>query len=43
MMITDTSFFRDGNYHLETDTIDTLRFEQMAEVIRGLSYTLSEF
>jgi Zn-dependent M28 family amino/carboxypeptidase len=43
VMITDTSFFRNRNYHLETDTIDTLRFEQMAEVIRGLSFTLSEF
>jgi hypothetical protein len=43
MVVTDAFFFRNRNYHLETDTIDTLRFEQMAEVLRGLSCTLSEF
>lgn len=43
IMVTDTSFFRNRNYHLETDTIDTLDFEQMAEVVRGLYYTLSMF
>jgi Zn-dependent M28 family amino/carboxypeptidase len=40
IMITDTSFFRNKNYHLETDTIDSLDFEQMAEVVRGLHLTL---
>jgi Zn-dependent M28 family amino/carboxypeptidase len=43
VMITDTSFFRNRNYHQETDTIDTLDFEQMAELIKGLHYTLSAF
>jgi len=43
VMITDTSFFRNRNYHQETDTIDTLNFEQMAEVVKGLYYTLLEF
>ena len=43
IMITDTSFFRNKNYHLETDTIDTLHFEQMAEVVRGLHLTLLGF
>jgi len=42
IMITDTSFFRNKNYHLETDTIDTLHFDQMAEVVRGLHLTLSD-
>lgn len=42
IMITDTSFFRNKNYHQETDTIDTLDFETMAEVIKGLYYTLLE-
>jgi len=42
-MITDTSFFRNRNYHLETDTIDTLDFEQMAEVVNGLYNALSGF
>lgn len=43
VMITDTSFFRNGHYHQETDTIDTLNFERMAEVVKGLYYTLLEF
>jgi Zn-dependent M28 family amino/carboxypeptidase len=42
VMITDTSFFRNRNYHQETDTIDTLDFERMAEVVKGLYYTLLE-
>ncbi len=40
VMITDTSFFRNRNYHQETDTIDTLNFEQMAEVVKGLYDTV---
>jgi Zn-dependent M28 family amino/carboxypeptidase len=43
IMVTDTSFFRNGNYHQETDTIDTLNFDSMAEVVNGLYYTLLEF
>jgi Zn-dependent M28 family amino/carboxypeptidase len=42
VMVTDTSFFRNKNYHQETDTIDTLNFDAMAEVIRGLYCTLLE-
>lgn len=42
VMITDTSFFRNRNYHQETDTIDTLNFERMAELVKGLYYTLLE-
>ena len=40
IMVTDTSFFRNRNYHQETDTIDTLDFGKMAEVVKGLYYTL---
>ena len=40
IMITDTSFFRNKNYHQETDTIHTLNFEKMTEVVTGLYYTL---
>jgi len=40
VMITDTSFFRNKNYHQETDTIDTLNFDAMAEVLKGLYGTL---
>jgi Zn-dependent M28 family amino/carboxypeptidase len=43
VMVTDTSFFRNRNYHQETDTIDTLNFDRMAEVVKGLWYTLLEF
>jgi Zn-dependent M28 family amino/carboxypeptidase len=42
IMVTDTSFFRNPNYHQETDTIDTLDFEKMAEVIKGMHSTLLE-
>ncbi len=40
VMITDTSFFRNTNYHQENDTIDTLNFDKMAEVVKGLYHTL---
>jgi Zn-dependent M28 family amino/carboxypeptidase len=43
VMITDTSFFRNRNYHQETDTIETIDFEQMAELVKGLYYALSAF
>jgi len=43
IMITDSSFFRNRNYHQESDTIDTLNFESMAEVVKGLYHTLLEF
>jgi hypothetical protein len=37
------AFFRNRHYHQETDTIDTLNFEQMAEVVRGLYFTLLNY
>ena len=42
IMVTDTSFFRNHHYHQETDTIDTLDFDKMAEVVKGTHYTLRE-
>lgn len=33
LMITDTSFYRNKNYHKETDTMETLDFCRMAKVI----------
>jgi hypothetical protein len=36
VMITDTAFYRNHNYHTNTDTIDTLDFEKMYEVVKGL-------
>lgn len=38
IMITDTAFYRNKNYHLPTDTIDTLDIPKMTEVVKGLSY-----
>lgn len=35
VMITDTSFFRNPHYHQKTDTIETLDFKRMTEVVKG--------
>jgi Zn-dependent M28 family amino/carboxypeptidase len=40
VMVTDTAYFRNKNYHQETDTIDTLNFDAMTEVVKGLFYAL---
>jgi hypothetical protein len=42
VMVTDSAFFRNRHYHLETDTLDTLDFDSMAEVVKGLFHTLRE-
>ena len=42
LMVTDTAFFRNENYHKETDTIDTLNFEVMADVVASLFAALVE-
>jgi hypothetical protein len=36
VMITDTAFYRNPNYHTESDTIDTLDFNRMTELLKGL-------
>ena len=36
VMITDTSFYRNSNYHTELDTPDTLDYERMAMVVQGV-------
>ncbi|MDX1680954.1 MAG: M28 family peptidase [Akkermansiaceae bacterium] len=33
VMITDTSFYRNPNYHMTTDTWDTLDYKRMAQVV----------
>jgi len=33
-MVTDTAFFRNPNYHEKTDTMDTLYFVRMNEVVK---------
>ena len=35
LMINDTAFLRNPHYHEKSDTIDTLDFEKMAEVVKG--------
>ena len=42
LMVTDTAFFRNPNYHLPSDTIDTLDFTFMAELVRSLELALLE-
>jgi hypothetical protein len=42
VMITDTAFYRNKNYHSDTDTIDTLDFDKMTEVIKGLYRAIIE-
>jgi hypothetical protein len=36
LLYRDTAFYRNKNYHRESDTIDTINFEKMADVVRGL-------
>lgn len=40
VMITNTSFYRNHNYHQVTDTIETLDFDKMAEVVKGVYWSL---
>ena len=39
-MVTDTAFFRNPNYHVPSDTIDTLNFTFMAELVKSLELAL---
>jgi Zn-dependent M28 family amino/carboxypeptidase len=40
VMITDTAFYRNPNYHQITDTIETIDFDKMAEVIKGIYWAI---
>jgi Zn-dependent M28 family amino/carboxypeptidase len=40
LMITDTSFYRNFNYHNDTDTLETLDLKRMAKVIDEVLITL---
>ena len=42
VMVTDTAFFRNPNYHLSSDTIGTLDFTFMAELVKSLELALLE-
>jgi hypothetical protein len=36
VMVTDTAFYRNRNYHLPSDTANTLDYPRMAEVVKGV-------
>jgi hypothetical protein len=40
VMVTDTSFYRNKNYHTKNDTSDTLDYKRMAEVINGVYWAV---
>jgi Zn-dependent M28 family amino/carboxypeptidase len=43
VMITDTGFYRNPNYHRSTDTYETLDYHSIAEIIQGLRSVLVKF
>jgi hypothetical protein len=43
IMVTDTAFLRNPNYHETTDTADTLDYARMAQVVRGVYAVAMEF
>ena len=42
VMVTDTAFYRNPNYHTSSDTIETLDFEKMADLLKGLVKTAED-
>lgn len=42
LMITDTAFYRNKNYHEKTDTIDTLDIKKMHQVIKTVIVSLNQ-
>ena len=42
VMITDTAFYRNRNYHAEQDTAEKLDYKRMAMVVEGVYATVSE-
>lgn len=40
VMLTDTAFLRNSNYHKNTDTPDTLNYSKMAELIKGVTSSI---
>lgn len=42
LMVTDTAFLRNPNYHLPTDTVETLDFAFMAALVKSLELALIE-
>jgi Zn-dependent M28 family amino/carboxypeptidase len=42
LMITDTAFNRNKNYHTEEDTIEKLDFKRMAQVVDAVFYSINQ-
>ena len=42
VMITDTAFYRNRNYHTEQDTAEKLDYKRMAMVVEGVYAIVSE-
>jgi hypothetical protein len=42
LMVTDTAFLRNPHYHLPSDTMETLNFEFMREVAKGVFCSVVE-
>ncbi len=40
VMITDTAFFRNKNYHTQKDTVETLNLNKMKDVVDGVAMTI---
>lgn len=40
VMITDTAFYRNPHYHMATDAVDTLDFEKIKEVVKGVVWSM---
>jgi len=43
VMITDTSFYRNFNYHTTNDTIEKMDFKKMKEVVKGIYSVVIDF
>lgn len=42
IMITDTAFYRNKNYHEVSDTIETINFTKLAEVTNGIYFAVTK-
>jgi len=40
VMVTDTAFYRNPNYHSSKDTIETLRFDKMSQLVGGMVHVV---
>ncbi|MBN1384396.1 MAG: M20/M25/M40 family metallo-hydrolase [Elusimicrobia bacterium] len=43
IMVTDSSYYRNANYHTKHDTPDTLDYKSMTQVVEGLAKVIEDF